>query len=240
MSEKETETKPEEKTEEKVDEKWSQEKQRADQAEANFKKASTEKDDLMLAISERDEKLGKLEQRIADLAESQDVPIEDLLDPDLVDAKTIKTVGKMAKEIRDQKKAIDKLTKLAEGFKEKAAKDDAKSEKDKTIERILKPLDKEFGAKFRNSARKRADKLVDDGTEKQPKDVIEAMTLMRACYMFVKDEAEKKETKTKTQTDSGTSSLSLDSPEVKKGSRLEVLADIKKKGLSLFGSKSGN
>lgn len=239
MSDEKTETKPEEKPEDKTDEKWSQEKQRADQAEANFRKSSTEKDELVLAISDRDEKLTKLEQRITDLAESKDIPDEDLLDPDLVDAKTIKTVSKMNRQIRDQEKAIEKLKKLADDFQEKTKKQEVKSEKEKTIERILKPLDKEFGAKFRNAARKMADDLVDGGKEKQPQDIIEAMTLMRQCYSaVVKTETDKTEEKKKVQTDSGSGSLSLDSAELKKGSRMEVLADIKKKGLSLFGSKT--
>ena len=222
-------------TEEKEDEKWSQEKQRADQAEANFRKLAKEKDELVSSISARDTKLAGLEQKLADLAEAQDVPVEDLLDPDLVDAKTIKTVSKMAKQIRDQKKAIDNLTKLADDFQSKSKTQEAKSEKEKTIEKILTPLDKEFGAKFRNSARKMADKLVDDGKEDQPKDVIEAMTLMRQCYVTVKTEAEAKAAKKVVQTDNGSSSFSLDASIPKSGTRREIMAQMKKKGLGLFG-----
>jgi len=145
MSEETTEVTKETKVE---DEKWSQEKQRADQAEANYRKLVQDKEAVEAALSERDTKLESLEQKLADLAESQDVPIEDLLDPDLVDAKTIKTVSKMAKQIRDQKKSIDKLTKLADDFQQKSKQSEVKSEKEKTIEKILKPLDKEFGANF--------------------------------------------------------------------------------------------
>jgi len=217
------------------DEKWSKEKQRADQAEANYKKLVAEKDEIYSKLSQKDEKLAKLEQRLEDLAESQEVPVEDLLDPDLVDAKTIKTVSKMAKQIREQRKSIDKLTKLANDFQDKARKQDAKSEKEKTIEKILKPLDKEFGAKFRNSARKLADSLVDEGKEKQPKDVIEAMTLMRQCYRTVKAEAEEKEKKKVVQTDSGSSSVGFGDSIPKSGGRKEILAEMRKKGLNLFG-----
>jgi len=226
----------EEKPEVKVDEKWSQEKQRADQAEANLRKASTEKDELVKSVSAGNEKMAKLEQKLADLAEAQDVPVEDLLDPDLVDAKTIKTVSKMAKQIREQATSIKDLKKLADGFQETSKRREAKSEKDKTIEKILIPLDKEFGAKFRNAARKRADALVDEGKEKQPKDVIEAMTLMRDCYKFVVSEAEKKkEEKKTTPADSGTGSFQLDASIPKSGSRKEILASMKKQGLNLFG-----
>ena len=227
------ETKVTEETKE--DEKWSQEKQRADQAEANYRKLAQEKDAVTASLSERDTKLESLEQKLADLAESQDVPVEDLLDPDLVDAKTIKTVSKMARQIRDQKKSIDKLTRLANDFQSKSEKREAKSEKEQTIEKILKPLDKEFGAKFRNSARKMADKLVDDGKETQPKDVIEAMTLMRQCYIKVQDDAKAKEEKKTVQTDNGSSSFSMDASVPKAGTRKEILAGMKKSGLALFG-----
>ncbi len=226
--EKAAKEKTEEKTEEKVDEKWSQEKQRADQAEANFRKVTTERDELIASVSAGNEKMAKLEQKLADLAEAQDVPIEDLLDPDLVDAKTIKAVSKMAKQIREQAKSIKDLKGLADGFQEKSQKREAKSEKEKTIEKILKPLDKEFGAKFRNAARKRADDLVDEGKEKQPQDVIEAMTLMRNCYKFVVSESEKKEEKKNTPTDSGTESFQLDASVPKRGPRREILASMKK------------
>jgi len=222
-------------TEEKVDEKWSQEKQRADQAEANFRKAAKEKDEIALSLSERDTKLASLEQKLADLAEAQEVPVEDLLDPDLVDAKTIKTVSVMAKQIRDQKKAIDKLTSLADSFREKSKTQEIKSEKEKTIEKILNPLDKEFGAKFRNAARKMADSLVDEGKESQPKDVIEAMTLMRQCYVKVKSEADAKTEKKVTQTDNGSSSFSMDASIPKSGTRRDIMTQMKKKGLNLFG-----
>ena len=97
--EKASEEKTEDKTEEKVDEKWSQEKQRADQEHANFVKASGERDAMQTALTESADKIAALDQKLADLAEAQDVPIEDLLDPDLTDAKTIKAVSKLAKEV---------------------------------------------------------------------------------------------------------------------------------------------
>ena len=239
MSDTDTATKTSEETEktepeQKEDEKWSKEKQRADQAEANYKKLVTERDEIFSQLSTRDEKITALEQKMADLAEAKEVPIEDLLDPDLVDAKTIKTVSKMAKQIRDQEKSIKKLTDLADGFQKKAKDDKVKTEKDKTIEKILKPLDEEFGAKFRNSSKKLADSLVDEGKERQPQDVIEAMALMRKCYKIKQKEAEdKKET---VQTDSGSSSVSFDDSlkDKKTGGRREILAEMHK-GLNLFG-----
>ena len=218
-------------------EKWSKEKQRADQIEANYNKLVKERDAISSQLSQRDIKLATLEQRLEELASSQEVPVEDLLDPDLVDAKTIKTVSKMSKEIREQKKAIDKLTKLADTFKEKSQKEEALSEKEKTIEKILKSCDKRFGAKFRNSARKLADSLVDEGKEKQPQDIIEAMDLMESCYERVLKEAEEKEKKKVVlQTDSGSPSVVLDSSVPKAGSRRDILAGMRKSGLKLFGS----
>ena len=235
MSDTETkETEKQETTEQ--DEKWSKEKQRADQAEANYRKLVAERDGIAAGVSERDGKIAALEQKIADLAEAKDVPVEDLLDPDLVDAKTIKTVSKMANQIREQQKKIEKLAKLADSFQEKAKKQDAKTQKEKIIEKLLKPLDEEFGAKYRNKAKKLADSLVDEGKEQQPGDIIEANTLMRKCYLQVKKEAEEKvEKKKPVQTDNGSSSFTLDESIPKQGSRNEILAGMRKKGLALFG-----
>lgn len=230
------EKKQEETPEQKEDEKWSKEKQRADQAEASYRKLSVERDDVYSQLTERDDKITSLEKKMADLAESKDIPVEDLLDPDLVDPKTIKTVSSMARQIKEQKKAIDKLTKLADDFQKQSKDRDAKTAREETIEKILKPLDEEFGAKFRNQARKLADKLVDEGKEKQPADVIDAMIYMRKCYKTVVKEAEEKEAKKKpVQTDSGSATVAFDGIAPKSGSRREILADIKKKGLTLFG-----
>lgn len=241
MSDTEKATQEPEKKEAVVDdEKWSKEKQRADQAEASYKKLVTERDEIYGQLAERDSKIEKLEQRMSELAEAKEVPIEDLLDPDLVDAKTIKTVTKMAKQIREQEKAIKQLSKLAEDFQKKAKDDKVKSEKEKTIEKIMKPLDEEFGAKYRNAARKLADKLVDEGKEKQPQDVLDASALMRKCYKQVVKEAEEKEKKNSVQTDTGSSSVAFDEKlkDLKSGSRREILADMRKKGLGLFGKSS--
>lgn len=224
--------------EDKKDEKWSKEKQRADQIEASFRKVSAERDEILSQLAARDDEIASLKSKMEEIAEAQDVSVEELLDPDLVDAKTIKAVSKMAKQIREQEASIKKLSKLADGFQLKEKQNTIQAEKEKTIEKILKPLDDEFGAKFRNPARKLADKLVDEGSEKQPQDVIEAMTYMRKCYIAVKDEAEKKEKekeKKPVRTDSGSSSVSYDDSLPKAGSRKEILAEIRKKGLNLFG-----
>jgi len=236
----ETEKPKDDKPQEKDDEKWSKEKQRADQAEASSRLKVQENEQLTAQLSEAGDNMAKLEQKLADLAESQDVPVEDLLDPDLVDAKTIKTVSKLAKQNRDMQKKIDKLTKLADDFQSKEQTKKAKSEKDKTIDEILKVCDEEFGAKFRNSAKKMADALVDDGKEPQPKTIMAAYRLMRKCYAEVKAKAEKKETEKKkpVQTDSGVSSFSLDASVPKKGTLKEVMAGIRKTGLGSFGRKT--
>lgn len=219
------------------DEKWSQAQQKADQAEANYRKKAEENSDLLVQLSAKDEKLAALEKRVADIADSQEIPIEDLLDPDLVDAKTIKTVSKLAKESRAQKKELDKLKKLAEGIKAKEQENKAASEKDKTVNEILASCDKEFGAKFRNAAKKMADALVDDGNEPQPKTIVKAMDLLRRCYREVKAKAEEKgvEKKAKVQTDNGKSSFAVDASVPKAGSRTEILASMRKTGLNLLG-----
>jgi len=216
------------------DEKWSKEKQRADQAESNFRKKNTENEQLTAQLTESGEKYVALEQKLADLAESKDVPVEDLLDPDLVDAKTIKTVSKMMGRIKKLEQSNEKLQKTADGYQEKEEKKRAKTEKDKTIDEILGMCDEEFGAKYRKPAKKMADKLVDDGTESQPKTIVSALKLMRKCYVEVKAKAEKKEEK-KVQTDNGTSSFSLDASVPKTGSRRDILASMRKTGLNLFG-----
>jgi hypothetical protein len=103
----------------------------------------------------------------------------------------------------------------------------------KTIEKILKPLDEEFGSKYRTAAKKMADKLVDNGDEQQPADAYEASLLMRKCYRRVVD-GEKVPTKEKKSptTDSGSGGgVSIRTSDSIGTGRLEdILAKVKKSG----------
>ncbi len=108
---------------------------------------------------------------------------------------------------------------------------------------IAAPLDKKYGVKFHNAARKLADEKVNDGKVKQPGEgydtktpagharaVLEARDLLEQCYIEVfekdKEEASKKE---KVRVDTGSGGLTFAEGEIKEGTRDEVWGQMKKK-----------
>jgi hypothetical protein len=66
---------------------------------------------------------------------------------------------------------------------------------------------------------------VENGTEKRPEDAIDAVYLLRKCYIEV---SKAKEAKEKVRTDDGTGGMTAPTGTRKTGTNDEIFADMKK------------
>lgn len=218
----------EQQTEEKTQE-WDKERQRADQAESMARKAKEEAEALSQSLAETTEKLNKLEeqQRQAQQEYQKAKDDFDVMDTLTVDPAVIKNLQRLKDKVDKLENENKNLVSKATAYEEAENKRYQESQKKQTIERILKPLDEEFGAKYRNEAMKLADDLVDTGKVKQPNDPLSAAELMRRCYkeIVAKNKPKEKET---VPSDSGVGGISHSEPKKKPGTMQEVLADMRK------------
>lgn len=207
---------------------WDKDKQRADQAEANLRKILEEKEDLDGRLNAQAEKVAALEKRLQQQADKVD--IEDL-DPNVADIPDVVRVNKkLIDELKASKEKLAKLETAEAEFRAMMAEQQAEKTKQQRIEKILKPLDEEFGAKYRNAAYKLANEAVAKG-EPAPSDHIDGYLFMRKFYKQAID-AEKKSTESAEESvslDTGGGGFFYGGSDVKEGSLNEVVADVKKK-----------
>ena len=204
---------------------WDKEKQRADMEHANFLKAKTEKETLATTY----------ETRIADLESkikvNQDrVEIEEL-DPLRADVPDLVNQNRLLiNELKDLKKGYSELKSLATEFQTTESNRKAETKRQSMIDKICKPLDKQYGAKYRNKAVKAAEDAVQNGTESQPSDAIDAYFMLETYYKKLKETDETKPEKKVIPTDNGSGAFSFMGAEIKEGSLDSVLAQIRKVG----------
>jgi hypothetical protein len=224
----------EEKKQEQVkeDEKWDKTRQQVDQLQANLEKAVADRETVQTELKAQKQKVDELSAKM--LEKDSTLTLEDL-DPYSADVpEVVKQNKKLYAELKGAKEQLASLTTLATEVQAKLAAEEEVKARAEAIESVLRPLDEEFGAKFRNEARKLADEKIAKG-EPKPKDKFEAYLLMMKCYKEVVG-AEKKEKKPTVPADSGTGGLAFGSPDTKEGSRMEILAEIRKKGLKALRS----
>jgi chromosome segregation ATPase len=230
------ELKNEEKTEETqvdgAEPKWDKFQQQLDQERANTRKLSQDREQLSMKLGEMSAKVETLQRAISD-SKTQAQEVKDL-DPNSADIPELtKHNNWLRQQLRETQESVKKLAGLATEFQGREQQRALEDMRAKTIEKILKPLDEEFGAKYRTTAKKLADKLVDSGEEQQPADTYEASLLMRKCYKRVVD-GEKVPTKEKKSptTDSGSGGgVSIRNTDSIGTGRLDdILAKAKKAG----------
>lgn len=210
-------------------EKAAEHKKQLEEVESKAQRAREEADALAEAQQVAQDKITKLEQQLSQTQQSIQTKKDELdaMDDDLVDKSVINNLKKMEAKSARQEQQLEELQLKAKAYEEAEQARTIKAQKAESREKILKPLDEEFGGKYRNDALKLADEMVDKGTVKQPQDVIEAMTLMRKCYKQVVENKQKKE-KSSVPSDSGGGGLGHRPDQRKTGSRQDVLADMQK------------
>jgi exonuclease VII large subunit len=215
-----TETKEPEKKE------WDKEKQLIDQYEASIRKVTEEKSTLDNQVKEATSKIEQLESQLKAKAEAESVKIENL-DDALVDPAVTKSLKGLQEQLA---KATEKLSLLEHKQTKQEQERQIAIQKEQTIERILKPLDEEFGAKYRNDAVKLSDKWLEDGKYKKPTDALDAALILRKAYVEVTKEAISKKP-LKVPSDNGTGSIVHYDDEIGTGDRATILERIRKRGI---------
>lgn len=209
--------------EEEKDEKWNEEKQRADQAEANLRKAKSALDESTGKISVYETRISELEKQIEKVRE---IP-KDELDPmrsDIPDL--VKVLQETQKDLNDLRGSHQQLEKLAEQYRQAEEVREKERTRQNTIDKVCKPLDEKYGAKHRNQAIELYNKAVEDGSEKKPEDTLDAHYGLEKYYKML---AEKKEKKEKTPSDNGTGSF-LFKEDIGEGPLDQVIAKMRAVG----------
>lgn len=210
-------------------EEWDKQRQRADQLEANLKKVLNDNTALSGTVRNYEDRIGQLE-KVIQLNKQQMTDIKEL-DPLSADIPDLVNQNKiLISELKNTKDKLSTLEKLASDFQKERQSQQESEKKSAIIEKILKPLDEQYGAKFRNEAKKMADDLVDSGKVKQPEDAIDAFLLLAKCYQDVKNKVTSKEVKEKSvATDSGTGNIGYIPDEKQEGTFEQVLSDMQKR-----------
>lgn len=204
---------------------WDKEKQRADMEHANFLKAKTEKETLAATYEAR---IADLESRIKVNQDKVEISELDPLRADVPDL--VNQNRALIQELKDLKKGYTELKSLATEFQTKEVKREADAKRQATIDKICKPLDKQYGAKYRNKAVKAAEDAVNGGTESQPSDAIDAYFMLEKYYKQLKSEDETKPKEDVIPTDNGAGAFSFMGAEIKEGSLDQVMGQIRKLG----------
>jgi chromosome segregation ATPase len=215
-------------------ESWNKTQQELDQAKSVAEKATKEAqqaredaETYAASLEENNQKIADLQKQVATQQKAVEVEGNKLeaMDDALVDKAVINNFAKMKADLESVRTELGEAKGKISQYETIEQGRIAETQKNQTIERILTPLDSEFGAKFRNPAKKLADELVDSGDEPQPKDAIEAMVLMRKCYTKVVEKATKKDG---TPADAGGGGVPPPPEKKGQGTPHEVLADMRK------------
>lgn len=226
---------------EKAEKEFDKDRQRADQAEANFRKAKAEKERLDTELESQRQKAAELQAQIDELKAGKNAE-KDVVDqiPDIDPEKaTVEDYGKAMKQMRTviaglTKKLAQVETKgqqsESERQREKLAARE-KADRDKTFEDLCRELDEEFGPGLRNDAIKKMEERV--AAEGEPSNAVKATLIFRKCYAAAKAEAEQGKAKDKSKriipTDTGGGGRTrFGSVQIKKGSLDDVVAQFER------------
>lgn len=168
------EAKPDEKPE------WDKERQRADQAEANYRKADEKVQATESKLEVQANQIESMQKRLDQFAKDHEVDLNEA-DPNMVDPTVLKALKSMQVKIDAATERADRL----EQAKDELAKDlknqaqNARQEQAKSD--IVSDIEEEFPAKFRNEAIRKANQIVTDRGY-APVDRYEAAKILRGCY----------------------------------------------------------
>jgi chromosome segregation ATPase len=222
----------------KVDKKpeWDPERQRADQAEANLRKTQAR-------LNENDVRSQQLEKTVSDLkGELEQINAVKGLNLGGIDANeadvsdVVKRQDKLVEGLEAATKEITALKQLASQYEADADKTAQKESQNKVMERIMTPLDDKYGAKYRNEAKKLAEKEVEERGS-SPADSLECHQILEKHYIALK-EADKKE-KLPASGDNGRGGSGFVPGEgLVDGTLKDVVGQIRKTGLKAFLNKT--
>lgn len=217
---------------------WDKERQRADQAEANLNKVNAKLAESDVTAQQTAGEIKTLKEEIEQINAAKNLNLSKI-DPDKADTPELAAEqAKLIQAVEEQAKEIASLKQSAVDIKGSLEKTERGKLQDAKIEKILKPLDEEFGPQFRNEAKRLAEKEITDRGF-SPEDSLECHQILRKRYVQLKKEEEDGKKKEPTIGDDGHGSISTPGEGIVEGRLSDVMAQVRKKGgLSfLLGSK---
>jgi uncharacterized protein (DUF3084 family) len=205
---------------------WDKEKQRADMEHANFLKAKSQNDDLQGKLDTYESRMSQLEAQIKVNQEKVEIAELDPLRADVPDL--VNQNQKLIQRLKAVESQFRQLESKATEFEKIELDRKATTERQATIDKICKPLDKEYGAKFRSKAIKIAEEAVNSGEEATPKDAIDAYFMLEKVYKKLRSEDETEKKKEAIPVDTGSNAFSFQSADIGEGSLKEVVAQMRK------------
>jgi myosin heavy subunit len=237
-------------------EKYSPEQQRLDQEKANFKrereakeKAVAEKEELesqYLSMSEEldtqktesnsiKQELAQVKATLDRMAKASTVDELGNLDEAVVDPSVVKHIKKLqadktALEVQYKELStnIASLQKTKEQFESEKVQQQQTSYREQRKEAILKDLDDEFGAKYRNEAVDLANAKVKE-KGKAPEGEYEISKLIRSCYRDIATKDVKPTTKHTVPVDDGKGGVTKIADDKVEGKAVDLWPGILKK-----------
>ena len=228
--------KAEKTTEHTGDEKqWDKERQRADQAEANFRREQRSRQEIAEQARNLDEKVKVYESQLEKLAKANEVNVDDI-DSEFVDPKVKLALKTLQNKIDSVNKKADDLEKTKQRYEqnEREARQNELREQSKT--EILSDIESDYPAKFRNDAIKLANDEVAngkfgkdaEGNPLSPPDSYSAAKLLRQQYKKLAD-SDKTPRKTVAADSGKGGSVAGESSEAKKTTFGSVVKEWKLK-----------
>ncbi len=227
---------------EKADGQFDKERQRADQAEANYRKTAAEKEQMTSQVSQLQQQLAEQQRQFAELnAQSQASKSIEIALPDInLEDATIEDVAKVVaaskKVIAEQAKQLAALNAKASRFEQRTAEEEAKLQRNKVLNDVCEDLEGEFGAGLRNDAIKLMEKM--NAEQGLPANPAKAVLRLRQCFKLAKEDKASGKDKDKpliTDTGGGGDRPGFKKPQIQKGSLEEVSAQYAK----AYGKSSG-
>ncbi len=213
---------------------WDKERQKGQQEAANYRKLAKQYEET---VSQQNEYLEGLQNQITNLtaqisALGKKSETDNLgeLDPALVDGGVIKHIDSLRGKLGTLEKKYGEAERKISLYEQQETAKLEDARKSNVIEKILKPLDGEFGAKYRQQAIKLADELINEGEEQQPQDALDADRLMRQCYKKVKEQTETKKAASAVVDSGSGKSVASEKTAPKTGKLSEVWEQMKKEG----------
>jgi len=196
--------KPEGSPENQSKEEWDKAKQEADQLKANLKKKQAELDYALSRVADNEQKLQQTMAELDKVRKAQAAPekASSKLTEEDYGKPLLQVIESLEQRVDTLQKANEELTSKAKEFETEQTLTKQQQIQRERENKILDRMDKEFGAKFRNDARKLAMDRYNElsATEKKSWTELDAVVLVRDCYKELAD-ADKKKTKVPVQDD---------------------------------------
>ena len=205
---------------------WDKEKQRADMEHANFLKAKASNDELTSKLSNYEARMASLENSIKVSQEQVEIAELDPLRADVPDL--VNQNHKLIQRLKNMEGQFRELQTKTTSFEKIETDRQLATERQQTIEKICKPLDKEFGAKFRSKAVELAEAEVNEGRVPAPQDGFDAYLILEKQYRKLKGDDETKAKKETIPVDTGSGAFSFQTSDIGEGSIKEVMAKMRK------------